>query len=100
MDKTQFKVGSLDQLMALNESAAKLDTQLDITCKKFEKVCFDNGATELLYSDEISGGKSKKIYFDILLQRTIETTSKTLSGTSKSTCTQSHFSNYAVKSQR
>jgi hypothetical protein len=47
VDKTQFKVGSLDQLMALNESAAKLDTQLDITCKKFEKVCFDNGATEL-----------------------------------------------------
>ena len=44
--------------MALNESAAKLDSQLDITCKKFEKVCFDNGAIELLYSDEVSGNKS------------------------------------------
>ena len=58
MDKTQFKVGSLDQLMALNESAGKLDMQLDITCKKFEKVCFDNGAIELQYSDEVSGNKS------------------------------------------
>jgi hypothetical protein len=67
VDKTQFKVGSLDQLMALNESAAKLDMQLDITCKKFEKVCFDNSAStekafDLQYNDE-SGGKSKTIFF-------------------------------------
>jgi len=44
--------------MALNESSAKLDMQLDITCKKFEKVCFDSGATELQYTDEMSGNKS------------------------------------------
>ena len=50
--------------MALNESAAKLDSQLDITCKKFEKVCFDNGATELQYSDENSGNKSKTLLFE------------------------------------
>jgi hypothetical protein len=49
--------------MALNESAAKLDSQLDITCKKFKKVCFDNGATELQYSDENSGSKSKTHLF-------------------------------------
>jgi len=50
--------------MALNESAAKLDMQLDITCKKFEKVCFDNGAIELQYSDESSG--NKKDYRDYI----------------------------------
>lgn len=44
--------------MALNESSAKLDMQLDITCKKFEKVSFDSGATELQYTDEMSGNKS------------------------------------------
>jgi hypothetical protein len=44
--------------MALNESAGKLDMQLDIICKKFEKVCMDNGALEIQYSDEVSGNKS------------------------------------------
>jgi len=47
-----FKIGSLDSLMQLNEAAAKLDAQLDITCKKYEKLCFDNGATEMHYTDE------------------------------------------------
>jgi len=64
VDKAQFKIGSLDGLMALNESSAKLDMQLDITCKKFEKVCFDSGATELQYTDEMSG--NKKDYKDYI----------------------------------
>lgn len=38
--------------MSLNESAAKLDHNLDVACKKYEKVCFDNGAPELLFKDE------------------------------------------------
>jgi hypothetical protein len=38
--------------MNLNEVASKLDQQLDIACKKYEKVCFDNGATVLQYVDD------------------------------------------------
>ena len=51
IDNSQFKVGSLDMLMALNESSAKLDANLDKTCKKFEKICFETGSTELRYKD-------------------------------------------------
>lgn len=59
IDKSQFKIGSLDQLMALNESAAKLDTIVDLACKKLEKICFDTGSTTLEYHDEIEDKKSK-----------------------------------------
>lgn len=39
--------------MQLNENAGKLDSQLDQACKKYEKICFDNGApAELMYKDE------------------------------------------------
>ena len=38
VDKSSFKVSSLDQLMSLNESTQKLDTQLEVSVKKFEKV--------------------------------------------------------------
>jgi hypothetical protein len=43
INKAQFKVGSLDQLMGLNETAAKLDVQLDQVCKKIERVALDSG---------------------------------------------------------
>lgn len=39
--------------MALNESSAKLDSTLDKTCKKFEKICFDTGTTDLRYRDGV-----------------------------------------------
>lgn len=48
-----FKLGSLDQLMALNESSAKMDLLLDKTCKKFEKICFETGSAELKYVDDL-----------------------------------------------
>lgn len=38
--------------MSLNESAAKLDHTLDVACKKYEKICFDNGAQELMFKDD------------------------------------------------
>ena len=38
MDKTQFKVGSLDQLMELMDIFAKYDTLLDASCKRNEKM--------------------------------------------------------------
>ena len=47
VDKTNFKIGSLDQLMVLNEQSAKLDMQIDIAVKKYEKICFDTGSTKL-----------------------------------------------------
>jgi len=42
INKATFKVGSLDQLMGMNESTAKLDAQLDVICKKVERVALDN----------------------------------------------------------
>jgi len=54
VDKTIFKIGSLDQLMQMNEQASKLDTQIDMACKKYEKIAFDSGATELRYTNETS----------------------------------------------
>jgi len=45
--------------MALNESAAKLDTTVDMACKKLEKICFDTGSTNLEYHDEIAQKTSK-----------------------------------------
>ena len=60
VDKTQFKIGSLDQLMTLNETSSKLDTQLDGACKKFERVCFDTGSSTLVYKDEMDDTKTSK----------------------------------------
>ena len=62
IDKTNFKIGSLDQLMVLNETAMKLDNQLENVCKKIEKVAFETmqeQQQELLYipRDNIDGGK-------------------------------------------
>lgn len=55
-----FKLGSLDQLMALNESSAKVDALLDKTCKKFEKICFETGSAELKYVDDMDDTKIRK----------------------------------------
>ena len=41
INKKDFKIGSLDQLMVLNETAMKLDNQLENVCKKIEKVAFE-----------------------------------------------------------
>lgn len=42
--------------MQVNEHAAKMDQQLDMACKKYEKICFDNcGAVaidKLMMTDE------------------------------------------------
>lgn len=37
IDKTRFKIGTLDQLMELNETLIKVDMNLDSTVKKIEK---------------------------------------------------------------
>ena len=41
VDKTRFKIGTLDQLMELNESLIKVDMNLDSTVKKIEKQAKD-----------------------------------------------------------
>lgn len=37
LDKSRFKIGTLDSLMELNETLAKVDQTLDSTVKKIEK---------------------------------------------------------------
>lgn len=41
IDKKQFKIGSLDLLMQLNESSARVDASLDGLVKKLEKIELD-----------------------------------------------------------
>lgn len=53
-----------------------------MACKKYEKVCFDNGATALVYVDDQSGRQSKLVN---KMQSTTRITSRTLSGTRAST---------------
>lgn len=43
--------------MALNESSSKLDNTLDKVCKKFEKICFETGSTDLRHVDPIDDTK-------------------------------------------
>ena len=45
--------------MQLNEHAGRIDNQIEKVCSKFEKMAFDNGATELLYHDEQNDKQSK-----------------------------------------
>lgn len=62
IQQDSFKLGSLDQLMALNETTAKMDLLLDKTCKKFEKICFETGSSELLFQDEKDEDKTCKCF--------------------------------------
>lgn len=59
VENSQFKVGSLDMLMSLNESSSKLDNTLDKTCKKFEKICFETGSNEIKYQDPMDESRIK-----------------------------------------
>jgi len=45
MDKTQFKVGSLDALMELMDLFAKFDNALTQSCNRSEKTYFDMAKT-------------------------------------------------------
>lgn len=56
-----FKIGSLDQLMQLNEHASRIDVQVEKACIRFEKVAFDNGCTNLVFTDEERKTDSKYI---------------------------------------
>lgn len=67
VDKSQFKTGAFDQLMALNETTGKIDGQLDTLCKKFEKVAFDNGTQKLTYAMPNNRDTSKFPFSDLLV---------------------------------
>ncbi len=57
VDKSKFKIGTLDQLMELNEALAKVDSTLDSTCKKMEKIARET-ATNDTFVDVPDKGKS------------------------------------------
>ena len=66
MDKSQFKVGSLNDLMELNELFAKFDTQLTNTCNKLEKTYYDmskelNQQPNMLVEIQQARGAAKKV---------------------------------------
>jgi V-type H+-transporting ATPase subunit C len=46
VDKTKFKIGTLDQLMELNETLVKVDHTLDATCKKIEKIAKETATND------------------------------------------------------
>lgn len=41
VDKSKFKIGTLDSLMELNDNLAKLDSQLDSILKRVERQAID-----------------------------------------------------------
>lgn len=41
VNKNQFKCGSLDELMSLNDQFQKFEMTIDGSCKRIEKVAFD-----------------------------------------------------------
>jgi len=41
INRKEFKIGSLDLLMQLNETSGRLDSQLEVLCKKLEKIELD-----------------------------------------------------------
>ena len=59
MDKARFKIGTLDQLMELNESLVKLDLTLDSTVKKIEKQAVELQSQELFI--EVMGQPKKSV---------------------------------------
>jgi hypothetical protein len=58
VDKSKFKIGTLDQLMELNEALVKVDQTLDSTCKKMEKIARETAASDL-FVDIPDKGKGK-----------------------------------------
>ncbi|TNV74115.1 hypothetical protein FGO68_gene17105 [Halteria grandinella] len=46
VDKSKFKIGTLDQLMELNETLVKVDSTLDSTCKKMEKIARETATND------------------------------------------------------
>lgn len=70
MDKSKFKIGTLDQLMELNETLVKVDQTLESTVKKMEKVVFEistlyrnakeNNLIESPFVEVVVPGKSER----------------------------------------
>lgn len=64
VDKKQFKVGSLDQLMEMMDSFAKQDTQLEASCRRNETVYLStaeelNQEAKLRIERQARGGKKE-----------------------------------------
>lgn len=59
IDRKQFKIGSLDSLMQLNETTARIDGQLDNICKKIEKIEKDTRGVqeqgEMMFKNNYAG---------------------------------------------
>lgn len=64
VDKKQFKVGSLDQLMEMMDSFSKQDTQLDASCRRNEATYTQtaeelNQEAKLRIERQVRGGKKE-----------------------------------------
>ena len=63
MEKQRFKIGTLDQLMELNETLAKVDQTLDSTVKKIEKQAREMVGRDLkIEVTKQQQGKAKLLY--------------------------------------
>ena len=62
VDKSKFKIGTLDQLMELNESLVKVDQTLESTVKKMEKTVFE---IEALYRASKENNRIKEPFVEI-----------------------------------
>jgi hypothetical protein len=48
VEKTSFKVGSIDTLMQLNEQTSKIDSKIENICRKIEQTARSNPKTQVL----------------------------------------------------
>lgn len=48
VEKTSFKVGSIDTLMQLNEQTSKIDSKIESICRKIEQVARSNPNVQAL----------------------------------------------------
>lgn len=60
VDKTKFKIGTLDQLMELNETLVKVDQTLETTAKRMEKLASEITKQELFVQIPPREGKDKQ----------------------------------------
>lgn len=59
VDKSKFKIGTLDMLMELNETLVKVDMTLDATTKKMEKLAKEISSKEIFVEISGKGGKQQ-----------------------------------------
>ena len=61
VEKSKFKVGTLDSLMELNDSLGKLDSQMEAAIRKIEKQALDIDKSVQLKIERVDGSSKQRM---------------------------------------